>query len=116
MWWLCCIKPELRRFKSADDTTLGIWLSVCPHKLRMTKSMYPVRDVGCMPDSLLFRREDPPVTTTVIRQAWERHRECGNFCRCDSIKHKLGEGTEGTNWLLLADGAQTGYDKIVTAN
>ena len=37
-------------------------------------------------------------------------------CDARSIKHKLGEGTEGTNWLLLADGAQTGYDKIVTAN
>ena len=50
------MRPELRRFKSADDTTLGIWLSVSPHPVRMSKSMYPVRDEGCKPEALLFRR------------------------------------------------------------
>ena len=32
------------------------------------------------------------------------------------MEHSLSESDEGTNWLLLPDGIQTGYDRIVTAN
>ena len=113
--WVTCMRPELRRFKSADDTTLGIWLSVSPHPVRMSKSMYPVRDEGCKPEALLFRREDPPVTPAVIQKAHERWLRCGNLCECEGVGHKLDSGTEGTNWLLLPK-MQTGYEKIVTAN
>jgi hypothetical protein len=32
-WWAACVKPGMRRFKAADDTTLGkfawMWLSMC---------------------------------------------------------------------------------------
>ena len=114
-WWLACMRPELRRFKSADDTTLGIWLSVAPHKVRMTKSMKPLRNVGCQEQALLFRREDPPVTPEVIQQAWARQQRCGNFCSCEDGGSGGLEGAEGTNWVLL-EKPQTGYEKIVTAN
>jgi hypothetical protein len=76
-WWIGCMRPQLRRFKSADDTTVGIWLSVSPHKVLMSKAMYPVRDQGCKSTALLFRREDPPVTPEVIEKAWARRERCG---------------------------------------
>ena len=47
--------------------TAGIWLSVAPHKVRISKSMYPVRGEGCIPSALLFRRVRacaPPASPT----------------------------------------------------
>ena len=118
--WITCIRPELRRFKSADDTTLGvfkqsyrrelllrrkhftgcfslmvwhsigIWLSVAPHKVRMSKSMYPVRGEGCKPSALLFRREDPPVTFETIARAYSLWPISIQFPTCYSSRRLLG--------------------------
>ena len=59
----------------------------------------------------------------MIRESWESWLACGNFCGCgggteEQTQRSIASlsGQEGTNWLLVEGGPQTGYDKIVTAN
>jgi hypothetical protein len=100
-------------FSQFFGQSLVIWANPVKFLLVGTqeKAFRPVRDDGCKPAALLFRREDPPTTPQVLEQAWARRQSCGDFCRCKGAKLGHRIRGDGTNWMLL-DRPQVGYHRM----